>query len=179
MGKSGGGASVPQSPTDAAQAAILNNLEATVGQPIRDVVMPQVLSTLAGPGVFQTTLPAADRQAIEDQFKQAEGNIYATGQRGGQLNQQLTDLNSARAGSVAEATANAKQLGIERALGLVPAGIPNASTTMSAMSALGNSEQSRLNAEAQMAAQQDAAKGSGMGSLAGAGMMAASMAGYF
>lgn len=165
-----GSPSIPNSPSDKAQAKILTELEKTVGVPIRNVVMPQALQTLGGPGVFQTELPATDRQAIEDQFSQAKNSILNSGTRGGQLNAQLANNARDRATAVSGATIDARQRGIERALGLVPSAIPNAATQMNARSQSASTEQARLNANAQMEAQQQAAKGQGIGGLLGTGL---------
>mgnify|MGYP001583872793 FL=1 len=132
----------------------------------------QALETLGGPGLFQTTLPAKDREAIESQYKQAQTNIMNTGTRGGQLRSQLATLDRNRAGAVSGATIDASQRGIERALGLVPAGIPNAATQMGSRAQLGNTEQNRLTQQANMQAQADAQKGQGMGQLAGSALKA-------
>jgi len=158
---------IKESPSDQAQANILNNLETSVGQPIRNVVVPQALQTLGGPGVFQTSLPAMDRQAIEGQFKQAQNNLMNSGVRGGMLGSNLADLNRDRAGAVSAATSNASQRGIERALGMVPAAMPNASSQMSARGSLGATEQARLTKQAEMNAQAQQAKGDSMGQLFG------------
>lgn len=170
MGGKGGSPTIPNSPSDKEQAKILKALEAQVGVPIRNVVVPQALETLSGPGVFQTSLPAGDREAIESQFKQAQTGIMNTGVRGGQLQSRLADLQRDRAGAVSGATIDAGQRGVERAMGLIPSAIPNAGQQMSSRSALGQSEQNRLNQQAQMQAQAQNAKGQGIGGLAGAGL---------
>jgi hypothetical protein len=169
-GTGGGSPTIPQSPSDKAQAKILEALEKSVGVPIRNAVVPQALQTLGGPGVYQTELPATDRGTIEGQYSQARNQILNTGTRGGQLQSRLADLSRDRANAVSGATIDARQRGIERALGLVPAAIPNAGQQMSTRSALGSNEQNRLNTIAQMNAQASQSQGAGIGSLLGAGL---------
>jgi hypothetical protein len=158
---------IKESASDKAQAAILSNLETSVGQPIRNTVVPQAIQTLGGPGVFQTSLPAMDRQAIEGQFAQARKNIMNAGTRSGLMSSQLANLNRDRAGAVSAATSNASQRGIERALGMVPAAMPNASAQLSARGSLGATEQARLTKQAEMNAQAQQAKGDAMGQMFG------------
>lgn len=167
-----GGGSIPGSPTDKEQAKILKGLEANVGVPVRQTIMPSALETLGGPGVYQTTLPASNREAIEAQFKQAQNSIMNSGTRGGQLQSRMADLARDRAATVSGATNQAKQVGIERALGLVPAAIPSAQSRLATGAQIGSTEQNRLNSQAQMEAQNQAGKGQGAASLVGTGMMA-------
>lgn len=162
-----GGPKIKESPADKAQAAYLQNLEATVGQPIRNTIMPQALRTLGGPGVFDTTLPAADRQVIEDQFKQAQKNTMNTGVRGGQLYSQMAQNNRDRATAVAGATTQAKNQGIERSLGLVPTAFPTATAQLGAQQGIGGHQTTRNLTQAQLDAQAQQQKGQSMGGLLG------------
>lgn len=133
-------------------------------------MVPQALQTLGGPGVYQTTLPANDRQTIEGQYSQARNQVLNSGTRGGQLQSRLAGLSRDRATAVSGATIDARQRGIERALGLVPSAIPNAGQQMGTRAQLGSNEQNRLNTIAQMKAQASQSQGAGLGSLLGAGM---------
>lgn len=166
-GGKGGSPSIKPSPLDKEQAAILKNLEATVGVPIRNIVVPQAMQTLGGPGVFQTSLPAPDREAIEGQYKQAQNQIMNTGTRGGQLQSRLADLSRDRASDVAGATNQARQLGIERSLGMVNSALPNYGQQLSARSAAAQNDTERRLANAKMQASNQSAMGSGLGGLLG------------
>jgi hypothetical protein len=167
MGKGGG--SLPKSPTDKEQAKILKELEATIGKPTRALVVPKMLQTLGGEGVFQTTLPSTDRDVIEQQFRRAQTGILNTSPvRGGQLNSQLGQLQRDRAFDVSSAVNQAKQRGIERSLGLISAAIPNAQSQQQAAAGIAGREQQRNMANAQQQSQ----KGAGMGGLVGTGLKA-------
>ena len=172
MGK--GPAKVKQSPTDIATGKQISDIENQFSTPIRQMITPSVLQTLGGPGVFQTTLPSSDRDAIEKQFGQAQKQIQNNVPvRGGELNSQLADLQKQRAFSVSQATNQAKQLGINRALGLIPTALPNANATMDAAGGIAGRDQQRSAANAQMQNQQNQAKGQEAGKMASSLLMLA------
>lgn len=175
MGK-GSSPKVKPSPSDQAAAKQITDIENQFGTPIRQAITPSVLQTLGGPGVFQTELPGVNRDTIEKQFAQAKSSIMNDAPvRGGQLAHSLVDLNTNRAFSVADATNQQRQLGIQRALGLVPAALPGADAQMNTLANIGRNEtQANMqNAQQQAASQQ--AKGQGMGQLAGTALKALMM----
>ena len=176
MGKGGGGVKTVIGPLEKQQAESLRELEETVARPIRQTVMPGALQTLGGPGVFQTDLPGAERDVIEQQFRQARNaTLSGSGARGGQLRQSLVGLERGRAADIGMATNQARQRGVERALGIIGSGLPSYSSVMGAQGNLVSGEQGRNMANAQSKAQAQAANSqamtSGIAALATTAMM--------
>ncbi len=185
MGKgSGGGGSVKVqiSPLEQQMADIAQrqdsraqNLEMNYLDPLREIVTPQIIGALQT-NPFQTKLSAPERAVYEQQFNQARNNTLNTGARGGQLRQGLRGLERDRAGAIAAAANDAKQRGITRALGFTSGAVPTAAGTvsealggLSGMSAANSTASQRALSQAQMNAQNQSSKGSGIGSLLGAG----------
>jgi len=166
MGGKSSGPSLSAGPLEKTQAKILKDVEANLGGPFRQAITPSVLSTIGGPGVFQTELPGIDRSALEQQFQQARSNILETSPaRGGQLQGALGNLERGRAFDIGSAINQGRQRGIERALGLTSSFLPGAGQFGQAV---GNEQARRMaQFQAQNAAQQQA--GSGIGGLLGLG----------
>jgi len=153
-------------PLELAETARLGDIERTLGLPFRRALTPAI-ATIGGPGVFQTELPAADREALESQFTQARRNVLETAPaRGGLKASLLSRLESDRAGDIASAVSGAKQRGIERALGLTGAFLPGAEANRNLI----QNEQNRRLAAFQAQQQNAASSGSGLGSLLGGGL---------
>lgn len=166
-GKGSSSAKLKPGPLENVQADILRQVESSLGQPFRQAITPGVLRTIGGPGVFQTDLPAVDRDVIESQFQQARSGLLSNiPARGGQLQQQLVNLEAARAGDVSGAINQAGQRGIERALSLTPTFLPGAQQLGSAV----QGEQARRLAQFQAQQQASASKGGGLGQLIGGGL---------
>lgn len=80
-------------------------------------IHPSLLRTILGPGVFQTDLPAFERDPLERQFTQARANFMnLIPGRGGAQIAGLTGLERDRAANVGLATGLARQRGPERAM---------------------------------------------------------------
>ena len=173
MGKSS--AKLPKpGPFEQQQAAMLQNQRENIMDPTQKTLMPLALPAAAQG--FNTNLSAPDRQTIEAQFKQSKNDILSQNQRGGLLRKNMTMNDIGRANTVATAANNAKQMGIQRALGLLgPAAFPGANTAVSAGQGLVGSEQNRAQMGQQAAASQNAGKGQAAGGLAAAGLMAGMM----
>ena len=174
MGKSS--AKLPKpGPFEQQQAAMLQNQRENIMDPTQKALMPLALPAAAQG--FNTNLTAPDRQTIEAQYKQSGNDIVnQAGGRGGMLRKAMTMNDIGRAGTVATAANNAKQMGIQRALGLLgPAAFPGANTAVSAGQGLVGSEQNRALRGQQAAASQNAGKGQAAGGLAAAGLMAGMM----
>ena len=187
MGKGGGGSSKPteyekiQAGIAKRQDVRAQTMEGQYLDPIRGVVTPQILGAL-GTNPFATSLTAAQRAPIEGQYNQAKRALMNTATRGGQLRSMMSGLERDRANAISQAQNAARETGIGRALQFAGGALPTqaglAGQENAAMSGLGAVNES-IQKRKQQAAQESAAKGQGMGSLAGAGMMAASMAGMF
>lgn len=153
-------------------------LESQFEDPLRNLMTPQIMGAL-GTNPFQTSLAASDRAPLETQFNQAKNSLLNTAQRGGALRSAMSGLERDRAATIGGAANQAKQLGINRALGFSGAAFPNSQTMEQlAMGGLGQANTSannRLAQNAQMKQQASQSKNSGMGSLAGAGLGAAMM----
>jgi hypothetical protein len=168
MPKDSGGGSVPISPSDKQQAKILKEIEATFGKPMRDVISPQAIGALANQNAFSTEMPGSTRDTYERQFDVAKRNIMnEAGGRGGMLRQSLVNNENSRAGTIAKATDDYRQLGIERALGLIPSALPNANAQMQARGQIASNQNAINTANAQMANQGSQSMMSGLGGLAG------------
>jgi hypothetical protein len=162
MGKS---SSADQSAAQAqeAQSRLAQQL---VGEttPLRRGLIGQAEDFLGG-GFDVTGLPqfGAGKQMIEDQFARAQDAVIAGTPEGGGLTSALVDLNTNRAGGLAQLTGGLAQDEINRALQLATFGTAQGSQGMTQASVIAAQ---RANAEAQ----QNAAKASGLGQAAGAGL---------
>jgi hypothetical protein len=155
------------------QAVAQNAQLWAAGEPIRASVIPNAVNTLATQNPFSTALPGSARGTYEKQFGQAKNSIMnSAGGRGGMLRRALVDNANSRAGAIAKASDDYRQLGIERAMGLIPSALPNAAATMGGQQQLVSGEQARNKGNVAMQAQGQQATGEGIGSLAGLGMMA-------
>ena len=165
-GKGGGG--IPGSPMDKEQAKKLRSVEKDIGAPTRKLVAPQALEALTTNNAFQTSLPASARQGIEGQFAQAKNDIMAgAGGRGGMLRNALVNNANTRAGTIAKATDDYRQMGIQRAMDtLVPAAIPDAKTQAGQASSIANNQMQRNMAQAQSDAQGQQSMMGGLGAIA-------------
>ena len=165
MGKS----SAPKigvSPSEAAQANNIQYLQENVQKPIINDVLPKALPALSQ--AFDTTLSTPDRQNIEDQYTQAHNEVLNNaGARGGMLQKGLKDVMIGRASDVGAAQNAARQTGIQRALGLMPAGFPGADSTLSAAGQLAQTGAQRNAANASLAFQQNQANRQSMSSSLG------------
>jgi hypothetical protein len=151
--------------------------------PLRGQITPQIVQAL-GTNPFQTKLSAPERAVYEQQYNQARANTMNTAAPGGLMRSSLRGLERDRAGAIGAAAADAKQRGIGRALqfagGVAPTAInPLASESaamtgmsgaQSALGAANSSASQRSLAQAQMNAQNQSAKGSGIGSVIGKGV---------
>ena len=171
MGKSSGKVKLPApGPLEQAQADFLNSQRTGVIEPVQNALMPSALpAAIQG---FNTSLAPPDRQTIEAQYKQSGQDIMnQAGGRGGMLRRAMTMNDLGRAETVANAASNARQLGIQRALGLLgPAAFPGANTVIQGGQAAASGEQARRAEAANAAAGSNAGKGSMIGgglSLAG------------
>ena len=185
MGKGGGSSKVKvqTSPLESTMADIANQQQARAStlqsqweDPIRGMITPQIMQAL-GTNPFSTQLMAPERAVYEQQYNQAKNGLLNTGQRGGQLRQAMRGLERDRAGAIGAAANDARQRGISRALqfagGAVPTAAGDAAMSNSAMSGLGaanSSASQRALSQAQMNAQAQQSKGSGLGSLFGSGL---------
>jgi len=162
-------------PMEQQQAEFLKSQKENVMDPTQKALMPVALP--AAVQGFNTNLTAPERQTIEGQYKQSGNDIVnGAGGRGGMLRKAMTMNDLSRATTVATAANNAKQMGIQRALGLLgPAAFPGANTAVSAGQGLVGSEQNRAQMGQQAAASQNAGKGQMAGSLGGAALMAGMM----
>lgn len=171
MNKGGGKApKVQQSPTDIQTAAQLKDIEEGYSKPLRGLITPQILGTFANNNPFDTKMPGSSRDMYEQQFDVANRNIKNTaGGRGGMLRRSLVQNQTQRAGTIAKAQDDYKQLGIERAMGMIPSALPNAQAQMGAAQSIAGREQAANAANAQMKAQQQSSKGEGLGGMIGKG----------
>lgn len=162
-------------PLEQRQADFLQQQQTGVMQPIQKALLPAAM----GPATqaFNTKLTAPERQTIEAQYKQSGNDIMnQAGGRGGMLRRAMTMNDLSRANTVSSAANQAKQQGIQRALGLLgPAGFTGANTNVQAGQSLVGAEQNRAQMGAQAAASQNQGKGQMAGGLAGAGLMAGMM----
>lgn len=156
MGKSSKAPKIPVSPAETAQADNIKFLQSHVQEPIIGAVLPNALGPLSQ--AFDTTLSAPDRQNIEQQYSGARKEILNnSGSRGGMMQKNLKDAMLGRASDIAFAQNQAKQQGINRALGLMPAGFPGADSTLAAGGQLAsqgaqrNAAQANLNYQTQQA----------------------------
>ena len=151
------GKSAPQIKTSQAETNQANNLDwlqTNVQKPIVNTALPQALPALSQ--AFDTKLAAPDRQNIEDQYAQSKQDILNNaGARGGMLQQSLKDNMLGRASDIASAQNQARQTGITRALGLLPAGFPGADTTLGASGQLAGLGAQRNAAQANLNYQQN------------------------
>jgi hypothetical protein len=151
--------SAPTIKTPQAETAQANNLywlQDNVQKPIIDAALPNALPNLSQ--AFDTKLAAPDRQNIEDQYAQSKQDILNNaGARGGMLQQSLKDNMLGRASDIASAQNQARQTGINRALGLLPAGFPGADSTLAASGQLANLGGQRNAAQANLNYQQNQA----------------------
>lgn len=133
--------------------------------PLRSITATNLAEVLGGGRTQDLRVFAPEREAIEGQFTQARNNLLATGERGGQLNSQLNQLNVARAQSVSGLESNVRQKAFEDALrigyGVAPSvsfpAFQGASNTLSGLAGMGQ--------------QQQAAGGAGLGSVAALGAL--------
>jgi hypothetical protein len=166
MGKGGGTPSIKIGPLEKEQAAFLKSQRSGIIEPTQAALFQPALS--AATQAFNTGLSPRDRGALEGQYNQARENILQRSTRGGLMNKMLTTADLARAESVGNATNQARQLGIERGLGLLGgAAFPSANNIVGGGQAAAQSEQQRRQAQAQMAAQNQAAQGQGLSSTLG------------
>ena len=171
MGKGGGKApKVQQSPTDIQTAAQLKDIEEGFSKPLRGLITPQILGTFANNDPISTKMPGSARDMYEQQFDVANRNIQNTaGGRGGMLRRSLVENQNQRASTLSKGMDDYRQLGIERAMGMIPSALPNAQAQMGAAQSIAGREQAANAANAQMKAQQQASKGEGIGGLVGKG----------
>jgi hypothetical protein len=166
MGKS----SAPKIQTSPAETAQANNIEwiqNAIQKPIVDTVLPKALGPLSQ--AFDTSLSAPDRQNIEQQYSGARNEILNnSGARGGMMQKNLKDAMLGRASDIAYAQNQAKQQGITRALGLMPAGFPGADSTLAASGQLSGQGAQRNAAQANLNYQQQQANAAQMKNSFGA-----------
>lgn len=133
--------------------------------PLRSLTTANLAAVLGGARTDQLQVFAPERQALEAQFGRAKDNIIAGGQFGGQLNRSLSDLESNRAQAIAGLEADVRRKAFEDALrvgfGVAPQQVFGAFG--GATSALAN--------QANMAAQQQASAGAGLGQSAALGAL--------
>lgn len=172
MGKGGGKApKVQQSPTDIETAAGLKSLRTGFTEPLQALVTPQVLQAFANNNPFSTTMPGSSRDLYENQFDVANRNIQNTaGGRGGMLRRSLVQNQTNRAGTIAKAQDDYKQLGVERAMGMLPTAYPNAATQMSAAQGIAGRENTINQANAEAKYKQQQSQSGGIGSAVGTGL---------
>lgn len=146
----------------------VNSAEGIMGQtnPLRQITASSLFNVLSGNNDPNMRVFAPERESLEGQFSQARNSIISnTPNQGGQLNKSLSDLEVARAQSVAGLQSNVRQKAFEDALrtgfGVAPQTVFPA--FQGATSILAN--------QANMGAQQQAAGGAGLGSIAALGTL--------
>ncbi len=149
--------------------------------PLRQQVQPQISQALAQ-NPFSTKLSAADRGAYEGQYNQAKQTLMNTTGPGGLLRSQMAGLERDRANAISGAASQARETGLQRALGASAGALPNAQLiagmSNNAMQGLGGAgelgtERHIKNAEAKDS--KGSQTGSGVGSLLSTAVSAISM----
>ena len=129
--------------------------------PLRSLTAGNIAAVLGGGRTDQLRVFAPEREALETQFGRARENVVAGGSRGGMLDRTLSDLDVARAQSVAGLESDVRRRAFEDALRIGFGAAPAASfpAFAGASNALANL--------AGQGAQQQAAGGAGLGNAAG------------
>lgn len=146
-----------------------SSAEGILGQtaPLRALTSANLASVLTGGRTDNLRVFAPEREAIETQFSNAKDNLIAGGQRGGQLNHNLADLNTARAQSVSGLEADVRRRAFEDALRIGFGAAPQA-----VFPAFQGSASVLANLSGQGAAEA-ASGGAGLGGVAGIGALLA------
>jgi len=177
--KGGGVPSLKPGPLEKEQAKFLQTQRENIIQPAQATLFGPALAA-ASQG-FETSLSPRDRQTLEGQFAQNRSNILQSGQRGGLMQQMLSNTDTARAESVANAINQARQTGISRGLGAIgPTAFPGAQSIIAGGQNAAQSEAQRIAANQQnkIAAQQAAGQGKG-GLIGGLGSLAGGIGSFF
>jgi hypothetical protein len=135
--------------------------------PLRSLTAGNLINVLSGGRTGNLRVFAPEREALEQQFTRADENLIANGARGGMLDRSRADLNIARAQAVGGLESDVRRRAFEDALrigfGAAPAAtFPTFQGAQNALAGLANA-----------GAQQQAAGGAGLGSIAGIGALLA------
>jgi len=174
MGKSA--PKIKQSPYEKEMATIARQqqdramfLQGGWEDPLRQQMQPQISEALAQ-NPYSTKLSAANRGAIEGQYNQAKQSTMNTAAPGGLLRSQMAGLERDRANAISGASSQARETGIQRALGSAAGALPGAQLTNSmsgqALQGLSNANQTAAD-RAKEQAKSNNAKGSETGEAAG------------